>query len=131
MASISVYLGKAMLDWSLLGATPTRPANSYVGIALVAPTSTNGSEIATGSGMTRQTVAFSAAASPANTAGNSVAMTFGPISAIATVQGIQVWDTGVATAGNMLWYGNLTTSRTMNGGDSLVFAVGALEIGLA
>ena len=133
MANIGVYLGKAMLDWSLLGATPTRPANSYVNIGLAAPNSTAGSEIATGSGMTRQTVAFSAAGSPANTAGNSVAMTFGPILAAGTVLGLQVWDTGPGTVGfgDMLWYGTLTTSRTMNGGDSLVFGVGALEIGLS
>lgn len=131
MANISAYLGKALLDWSLLGATPTRPTLSYVNIGLAAPSSTNGSEIATGSGMTRQTVAFSAAGSPANTAGNSVAMTLGPISAAATIIGIDVWDTAAATIGNLLWYGTLTTSRTMNGGDSLVFAVGALEISVS
>jgi hypothetical protein len=130
MANISAYAGKAMLDWTLLGATPTRPANSYIAIGLTAPSSTNGFEIATGSGMTRQTVAFSAAGSPANTAGNSVAMTFGPISAAATIIGVQIWDTGAATVGNMLYYANLTTSRTMNGGDFLVFPVGALEVSL-
>ena len=130
MANISAYAGKAMLDWSLLGATPTRPANSYVNIGLAAPNSTNGSEIATGSGMTRQTVAFSAAGSPANLAGNSLAMTFGPISAAGTVIGVQIWDTGAATVGNMLYFASLTTSRTMNGGDFLLFSVGTLAVSL-
>ena len=64
MANVSSYLVKAMLDWSLMGATPTRPANTFVSVGLAAPNSTSGSEIATGSGMTRQTCAFSAAASP-------------------------------------------------------------------
>ena len=126
MANISAYAGKAMLDWVLGGATPTRPTVFAVNIGLAAPSSTAGNEIATGSGMTRQTVAFSAAGSPANTAGNSVALTLGPISAAGTVVGIQLWDTLAATVGNMLLYGTLTTSRTMAGGDSLVFGVGTL-----
>ncbi len=130
MANISAYLGKALLDWCLGGASPTAPTVRTTNITLVAPSSTSGSEIATGSGMTRQTVAFSAAGSPANTAGNSVAQTFGPISAAATVLGIDVWDTLAATIGNLLWYGTLTTSRTMSVGDSLVFNVGALQISL-
>ena len=133
MANIAGYLGQQLINWSLGGgAAVTAGTGRYVAIGLGAPNSTNGSEIATGSGMTRQTVAFSAAASPTNTAGNSVAMTFGPISAAATVLGVTIWDTGPGTVGigNLLWYGTLTTSRTMNGGDSLVFAIGALQVSL-
>jgi|SRR5712664_845910 len=130
MANISAYGAKAQLDWYLGGATPTRPTVWGINIGLVAPNSTNGSEIATGSGMTRQTVAWSAAGSPANTAGNSNAATLGPISAAATIIGIQLWDTLAATVGNMLEYGTLATSRTMGIGDSLVFNIGALQISL-
>jgi hypothetical protein len=44
-----------------------------------------------------------------------------------------VWDTFAvaADAGNMLWYGNLATARTVASGDSLVFAVDAMTVSLA
>jgi len=74
---------------------------------------------------------MAAAASPAGSASNISAMTFGPISSAATISGLQIWDTMAATVGNMLWYGTLTTARPLNAGDSLVFAAGALIITLA
>lgn len=58
-------------------------------------------------------------------------MTFGPVLSSATISGLQVWDTGAPTGGNMLWYGTLTTARALNAGDSLVFSPGALIITLA
>jgi len=131
MAGISAYLEKAMLDWSLGGAAPTRPSAWAVGLSLSAPTSAAGSEIATGSGWTRQTCPFPAAASPAGSASNSAAMTFGPALTAAIFSGLQLWDTSAATTGNMLYYGLLATPRTLGVGDSLVIAAGALIITLA
>ncbi len=131
MAAIGAYAEKAMLDWVLGGATPTRPASWGVGLSVGTPTSVSGSEIATGSGYTRQVVAFAAAASPAGSASNTGAMTFGPFSTGCTVQALQVWDTTAATAGNMLWYGLLATARTLGAGDSLVINAGALTITLS
>jgi hypothetical protein len=81
--------------------------------------------------MTRQSLLMAAAASPAGSASNTNAMTFGPILSSATVSGLQVWDTSAPTGGNMLWYGTLTTARALNAGDSLVFSPGALIITLA
>lgn len=131
MAGISTYLQKAALDWSLGGAAPTRPSNWAVGLSLGSPTSVSGSEIATGSGWTRQTAPLAAAASPAGSASNGTAMTFGPALTAATFSGLQLWDTSAATAGNMLYYGLLATARTLGVGDSLVIAAGALIITLA
>jgi hypothetical protein len=130
MAGISDYAEKAMLDWVLGGATPTRPAAWGVGLSLGAPNASAGSEIATGSGWTRQTVTFGAAASPAGSATNVNAMTFGPGLTAAVFSGLQVWDTAAVAAGNMLWYGTLATVRTLGVGDSLVIAAGQLTISL-
>jgi hypothetical protein len=58
-------------------------------------------------------------------------MTFGPFSSSATISGLQIWDTVGSTAGNMLWYGTLTTARALNAGDSLVFNAGSLIVTLA
>jgi hypothetical protein len=131
MAGIAAYMQKAMLDWSLGGAIPTRPANWSVGLALGAPSSVSGSEIGTGSGLSRATCPFPGASSPAGSASNSSAMTFGPALSSAAITGIQVWDTTAAAAGNMLYYGTLATARTLASGDSLVIAVGSLVITLA
>lgn len=126
MAGISDYAEKALVDWLLGGATPTRPAAWGVGLSLGAPSASSGSEIATASGWTRQTVTFAAAASPAGSASNVNAITFGPALTAAVFTGMQVWDTPAVAAGNMLLYGNLATVRTLGVGDSLVIPAGSL-----
>jgi hypothetical protein len=132
MSNISQYMQKAMLDWSLGGATPTRPAVWGAGLALGNPTSVAGSEIGTGSGYARQTASMSAASTPASSAvtSNLNAMTFGPFSNAQSISGLQVWDTLAATIGNMLWYGPLSVARTVSANDSLIIAPGALTITL-
>jgi hypothetical protein len=130
MAGVSAYGEKAMLDWILGGAAPTRPTAWAVGLSLGAPSSVSGSEVATGSGWTRQPATFAAAASPAGSATNVNAMTFGAGLTAATFTGLQLWDNTAAAAGNMLWYGTLATVRTLGVGDSLVIAAGALTITL-
>jgi hypothetical protein len=131
MAGISAFLQKGMLDYSLLGSTAGRPVAWSMGLSLGIPSSISASEIATGSGMTRQTLQMAAAASPAGSASNTNALTFGPILSSATISGLQIWDTAASTGGNMLWYGTLTTARALNAGDSLVFSAGSLIITLA
>jgi hypothetical protein len=36
-----------------------------------------------------------------------------------------------STGGNMLWHGALTTSRTVNDGDTLTFSTGNIDLTLA
>lgn len=131
MANISAYLEKAMLDWVLGGATPTQPASRLAALSLGTPTSVSGSEVLPSSGYSRQTALFGAAASPAGSASNTAAMTFGPFSSSAAIQGLVIYDTTAFTAGNMLWYGTLLTARTVLPGDTLVVAAGALIITLS
>ena len=132
MAGVSAYGAYSLLNWALAGAgtTPTRPAAWAVGLTTGVPSSTSGSEVGTGSGWTRATCPFPAAASPAGSASNTGAMTFGAGLTAATFSGLQLWDTSAATAGNMLFYGTLATPRTLGVGDSLVIAAGALVITL-
>jgi hypothetical protein len=131
MANISAYLSKAMLDWCLQGATPTRPSNLWAGLAAGTPTSVSGSEIGTATGYSRVTALFSAATSPLGTASNSAAMTFGPFSSTGSILGIQLWDGSPVASSNMLWYGTLQTARTVGIGDTLIIAAGALIITLS
>lgn len=130
MAGISAYASRILLDFlSGVASTPAKPASWSVNVSLGTPSSTSASEIATGSGISRQTVTFAAAASPAGSNSNANAMTWGPSSGGATVTGIDVFDT-TATGGNMLYYGTLTTARTLGAGDSLVVQAGSLIITL-
>jgi hypothetical protein len=131
MANISAYAEKAMLDWILNGATPTRPAQNWLALSLGTPTSVTGSEVQANSGYLRQTCSMGAANSPAGSASNNVAATFGPFSSSNAIQGIMIWDTASINSGNMLWYGTLQTARTVLPGDSLVVAVGALVVTLS
>lgn len=133
MANIGQYAAAAMLNWSLGGVAPTRPATWGAALSLGVPTTISMSEIGTASGYTPQTLQMqsSAATSVPGTATmtNTVAMTFGPFSTAQSISGIVVKDT-LATAGNILYYGTLTSARTVSIGDSLVIPIGSLVITL-
>lgn len=131
MANLCTYTQKALLDWMLQGATPTRPAALYCGLSLTAPTSAASNEVATGSGYARQSASFAAAVTTAGNVGsasNQGAMTFGPFSSSAVISGLFLADTVSSGAGTGLMFGNLSTVRTPLAGDSLVLAVGALSV---
>jgi hypothetical protein len=131
MAAISAYLEAVLLNYSLRGTTAT-PAAWAVGLSLGVPSSTSGSEMTTASGYARITASFGAAASPGGSATNATPMTFGPFSGAASITGIQIWDSVLSlNSGNMLYYGTLTTPRTVGVGDSLVIASAALTVSLA
>lgn len=131
MANISAYNEKILLDWNLGGAAATQPAARWAGLAVGTPTVTAGSEMGTLTGYSRVTALFGAAASPAGSASNTAAMTFGPFSSVGSVLGIQLWDGSPVASSNMLWYGTLQTARTIGIGDTLIVAAGALIITLS
>lgn len=131
MPAFSAYLGKQTLDWLLGGATGTQPANRWLGLAVGTPNSTGGSEMGTLTGYSRLTALFGAANSPAGTASNTAAMTFGPFSSNGSVLGCQLWDGSPVNSSNMLLYGTLQTARTVAPGDSLVVGAGALTVTLS
>lgn len=130
MANISAFYEKVLLDYSLTGATATRPTAWGLALSTAAPNATTFTEIGTGSGYAAQTMPMSAAASPAGSSINGTAATFGPFSTACTVSGMALKDT-TTTGGNVIWYGTLATARTLGVGDSLVFAVGSLTITLS
>lgn len=133
MPNIGVFGQYHMLNFVLGGTTATPPANRWVGLAWGTPTSAanGGSELNTSFGYSRITGLFGAAASPAGSASNTAAMTFGPFSSIASILGIHMWDGSPVASSNMWLFGTLQTARTVGVGDSLVVAAGALTITLS
>jgi hypothetical protein len=130
MSNIGAFYQKVALDYMLLGSTATRAQAWSLALSTGVPTYTSFSEIGTASGYSVQTMPMPAASSPAGSAANTVAATFGPFSTACTISGMAMKDTS-ATGGNIMWYGTLATPRTLGIGDSLVFAVGALVITLS
>jgi hypothetical protein len=128
MAAVSAYLGKAMLDWTLGGATPARPNAWWLGVAVGTPNSTGASEMGTLTGYSRLTASIGAANSPAGTASNQNAMTFGPFSSTGSALGAILFDGSPVGSSDLLWYGTLATARTFGVNDTLIFIAGALTM---
>ncbi len=130
MAALSDYSEKALLDWLMGGATPTRPSARYIALFTAAPADSGGGTEVTGSGYARQSTVFEAASSPGGTTQNSGAASFtaaggnwGAVTHMAILDAV--------TAGNMLWHGAMTTSRIVNDGDTLTFSIGNIDLTLA
>jgi hypothetical protein len=133
MANIGRGAYASMLDWSLKTSSIATPANLFVGLSLGSPTTVSFSEVGTGSGYARQSMAFAAAAVPASSASasNSTAASFGTFSSSAVISGIFLADSVSNAAGSMLWYGLVATLRTPLPGDQVVLNAGQLAITLS
>lgn len=131
MPNIGAFGAQAQLDWVLGGASPTRPASRLAALSFGTPSSVSGSEVGSNSGYIRQTALFGPAASPAGSASNTQAMTFGPFSFSSPIQGILIYDTISIFSGNIWWFGTLLTARTVLPGDTLVVAAGSLIVTLS
>lgn len=130
MSAISDYAEKAMLDWVLLGATPTRPSAIYLALFTAAPSDSGGGTEVTGFGYARQAVTFNAASSPGGTADNSTAPSFTASGGnFGTVTHLGLFD--AVSGGNLLWHGALTSSRIINDGDTLTFPASSISCTLA
>jgi hypothetical protein len=130
MAANSPYAQKALLDWMLGGAVPTRPSARYMGLSIGAPSSTSASE-ATASGYARQTFSAAAAGTPASsgTVSNAAACVF-TFSAAQTIRGIHIWD--AVSGGNMLFYASHSAaSSVMASGDTFSFAIASVILNMA
>lgn len=124
----SNYLADAQLNWFKGTGFPAAPANTYVALFTAAPTSragTGGTE-ATGGAYARQAIA-SSGWSAVSTSGSGLtsieqitqtgAINFPTATANwGTIVGVGLYD--ASTLGNLLEYGDLTTSQTVNSGNT-------------
>lgn len=130
MAALSDFAEKLLLDWAMTTGSATRPTAWYVGLFTAAPSdSGGGTEVSTG-GYTRQAVTFDAATSPGGTTSNTAAVSFTASGAsYGTVTHIGIFT--ASTAGNLLWHGSMTASKTVADGDTLEFSIGNIDLTLA
>lgn len=121
------YIDKALLDWALNGATPTRPPGLFVQFATASPTTQSAFD---GPFTARNTVTMAAANSPAGAASatNLNAIT-GLATAAATALGWNLYDS--AAGGTRLAFGTLSANIGCKSADNPSFAAGALTIVLS
>lgn len=139
MTAASNYLENKVLDHVLKNTAYTQPSGLY--LALFNNTSTNAAanleagtltdEVSTsGTAYTRKSVAFAAASG--GTSATSATVTFDAATASwGTITHVAVMDGGTAGAGNVLFWGAVTTSKTIDTGDTFQVTSGNLTISLA
>ena len=152
MAAMTDTLENRILDWffrgqaiSLNGASAaagTGPTSLYVGLMTVAPSDSSvGTEVSGGS-YARVTVASNmtnwsgtqgsatttSSSGTGGTISNNIAITFpAPTANWGTVNNFGIWD--ALTNGNLLFWGTLTSPKTINSGDAApAFAASSLTV---
>lgn len=132
MSAASDYLENKLLDHVLTATTYSAPATRHLALFTAVTgleTNSPSAEISTSStGYGRKAVTF-AAASGGSSASNAT-VTFDAATANwGTVTHVAVMD--AATSGNVLFYGAVTTSKTIETGDTFQVSSGNLTISLA
>ena len=142
MAAFSDYLENKLVDQLFRAQAFAFPATLYVGLYTATPTDAGGGTEVTGGAYARVAITSSlvnwagtqAAASTvastgtSGTTSNNTAITFpAPTANWGVITSFGIFD--AATAGNLLVYGALTTSKTVNNGDAAPsFAAASLSI---
>jgi len=124
--SLSNTFETSVLTWLLTGNAVTRPSAWYVALFTSNPDEdASGTEVSTsGTAYARQSVSFSVSG---NTASNTAAIEFPTATAsYGTVTHIGVFD--ASTAGNLVAYAALSTSKTIDTGDVLRLPANDLDI---
>jgi len=126
--SFSNYLETEILDHVFGAAAYTAPSTLYVALHTANPDEDgSGAEVTTsGTAYARQTVTFTTSG---NTTSNDAAVEFPTATAnYGTVSHVGVWD--ASTAGNLLAYAALSSSKTIETGDVFRIPAGDLDITL-
>ena len=128
MAAASDYLELKLLDHALATTAYTKPTNVYVGLHTGSPADDDsGANEITGNGYTRKVASFAAAAS--GSASTDATITFDAATGNwGTITHISIYD--AATSGELLFHGAVTTSKTIETGDTFQISSGNLTISL-
>jgi len=129
MAGFTDFAEDLVLDFMFTSGTATRPTAWYVALFTVAPGETGGGTECSGTAYVRQSAAFTVSGTAPTQAANSAAIEFPTAGgAWGTIVAAGVFD--ALSAGNLLAFANLTTSKTIETGDVLRFNTGTLVITL-
>jgi hypothetical protein len=143
MAAMSDYLENRLIDHVFRGVAYTAPTNIYIGLFTATPSDSGGGTEVSGGSYARSpaiactttawastggaTTTTNPSAGTSGTTSNNAAVTWAvaPTANWGVVTSIGAFD--ASTGGNLLFYGALTTSKTINSGDAAPsFAISAL-----
>jgi hypothetical protein len=132
MGAMSDYLENKLIDHVFRGVSYTAPTGLYVALFTAAPSDSGGGTEVSGGSYARVNLAPSTAnwastggattttnpsAGTSGTTSNNSAITFAaPTANWGVITSVGVFD--ASTSGNLLFYTNLTTSKTVNNGDA-------------
>jgi len=128
MTAMSDYLENALINATLRGQTFTAPSTIYLALYTSDPTDLGTGAEVTGGAYARQPVTFGL---PANGASSVAADVLFPIATAGwgTITHIGLFD--AASAGNLLYYGALTNTKSIAANDQLKVAAGDITVTLA
>jgi len=140
---MSDYLENKLIDHIFRATSYTAPTTIYVGLLTAAPSDTGGGTEVSGNNYSRASLAASvsnwkstngttsgASSGTGGSTSNASAITFAtPSASWGTVTHFGLYD--AASGGNLLLYGSLTTSKTINNGDTVSFATDAITVTFA
>ena len=128
MSALSDYAETLIANFIANTQTATRPTAWHLAIFTAAPSDAGGGTELSGNGYARQAITFGAASSgvTSNTSTHTFTASGGNWGSCTH---FGIFD--ASTAGNLLWHGALTTSRTINDGESLTVAAAAFTLTLA
>jgi hypothetical protein len=138
MSQASDYLENALLDHVLSNTAMTSPTTVYVGLFTSDPSTGSTDENleagtltdeVSGNGYARKSVSFGAAADGSATTDANV--TFDPASGGDWGEITHIAIIDALTTGNVLFYGTLTTAKTIQDGDTFQITSGNLTVTLA
>lgn len=130
MAALSDHAENLLLNWLMTSGSATRPTAWYLALFTAAPSDSGGGTEVSGNGYSRQTIAFSTASGTGGTTSNSADVSFTASGgSFGTVSHVGIFD--AASAGNLLWHGAMTASKTIADGDTLEFSTGNVDLTIA
>lgn len=144
MSAMSDYLENKLVDQIFRAQAFAFPATLYVGLLTAAPSDSGGGTEVTGGSYARASVTASLAnfagtqgagttVASSGTGGqtsNNATISFAtPTASWGTVTHFGIYD--AASAGNLLFWGALTISKTINQGDTVTFPAASLSVTFA
>ena len=127
MTAFSDYLENALIDHTLRNTALTSPTTVYLSLQTSATNDDDSGTEVSGGSYARQAVAFSAPSGGSTS--NSGLVTFPTATASwGTVSHFGIYD--AVTVGNLLYWGALTVSKTVDNGDIFTVPIGNLTVTL-
>ena len=124
--SFSDYLETKVLDHVFAGTAYTAPSTLYVALFTAAPSDSGGGTEVSGGAYARQTIAFTTSG---DTTSNNAAVEFPTATAnYGTVTHVGIYD--ASSAGNLMAWAELTSSKNIETGDVFRIPSGDLDITL-